>query len=161
MCTWARHKMSPNLPSAYLCIMSQLLLPPPEQLTPSRVAFLGCNCHNINSTDVSRLQAPPRPCMGPHKESRHEKCSQGRGREEAPAGRAQLCQFADTAMSGTRPLHHNAAVCHRGLLLWSLLHLDGGFCVYKESFCAADGHIFHFHLAVSIGNSRRKRGQQT
>lgn len=92
--------MSPNLPPAYLRVMSQLrverLLPPPEQLTPPKVAFLGCNCHNSNPTDVFQLQALPHPCIGPHKESRHEKCSQGRGREEAPAGRAQASQFADT-----------------------------------------------------------------
>lgn len=141
--------------------MNQLLLPPLKQLTPPKLGFLGCNCHNINSTDVFQLQALPHLCMGPHKESRHEKCSQGRDREEAPAGRAQVSQFADTVMSGARPLHHNSAVCQKGLLLWSPLHLDGRFCVYKENFCAADGYIFHFYLAGSIGNSRRKRGQQT
>lgn len=95
--------MSPNLPSAYLWIMNQLLLPPLEQLTPPKLAFLGCNCHNINSTEVFHLESLPHPCMGPHKESRHEKCSQGRAREEAPAGRAQVSHFADTLMSGTRP----------------------------------------------------------
>lgn len=57
--------MSPNVPSAYLWIMNQFLLPPLEQLTPPQVAFLGCNCHNINSTDVFQLQALPHPAWDP------------------------------------------------------------------------------------------------
>lgn len=85
--------------------MNQLLLPPLEQFTPPKLAFLGCNCHNINSTDVFHLQILPHPCMGPHKENSYEKCSQGRDREEAPAGRAQVsvCRYCYVRGQTTAP----------------------------------------------------------
>lgn len=111
--------------------------------------------------------------MRPRKESRHEKCSWDGGRccYSPPRGSSSwkspgLPVCSDTGMMGTRPVHQRCKLVERTLgrkqphvlFLCSLLHLD--VCMYKGGFCAAEGYIFHFCLAGSIGNSRRKRGQQ-
>lgn len=134
-----------------------------------------CNCCKINSTDVSQLQVLPHPCMGPHKESRHEKCSRGRGRccYSPPRGSSSwkspgLPVCRDIGMTGTRPLHQHCKLPERTLGRKQPVSLSCAphsnwmeyLCMHKGSFCAAEGYIFHFCLAGSIGNSRRKRGQQ-
>lgn len=143
--------------------------------TPAGSLWHCCNCHKISPADVSQLQVLPHPCMGPHKESRHEKCSRGRGRccYSPPGGTSSwkspgLPVCRDTGMTGTRPVHQHGKLPERTLGRKQHIPFSCApcstcmedLCMHKGSFCTAEWYIFHFCLAGSVGNSRRKRGQQ-
>lgn len=134
--------------------MNQLLLSPLEQLTPPRLAFLGCNCHNINSIDIFQLQALPHPCMG---KVRHKECSQGRVREEAPAGRAQVSQFADTGVSGTRPQHQHGNLPERTSLVVPVAPGWGILCVQRKFLCC---RWVYFSFLLSWFNRKQQEEER-
>lgn len=146
--------------------MNQFLLPPLKQFAPLELAFLGCNCHNINSTGIFQLQALPHSCMGPHKESRHEKCSQGRDRrrklqlEEPTSLTLQILCVSGArppGVSGARPLHQGCNLPERTSLVVTVAPGGGISCEQRKFLCC---RWVYFSFLLSWFNRKQQEEER-
>lgn len=127
-----------------------------------------CDCHQIIPAGHLNLQVTPCPHVGPHQDSRHKHCSQGRAKCTALLGKHQYLPVCrGTGISVTRQVRAGVPATRPRMSAWTLqvageprgkkmalllflcfvLHLERGVLLAQRTFLCCRGIHFPFLLS--------------